>query len=926
MNRPSRLPVSLPGLLFLALFAVSAMARELPAGVEEVATVEGINEYRLDNGLRVLLFPDESKPTVTVNITYLVGSRHELYGETGMAHLLEHLLFKGTPTHPDIPGEMRRRGIGFNASAWLDRTNYFGSFTADDATLDWLLALEADRMVHSNVARTDLDSEMTVVRNEMERGENDPVRVLLSRVASTAYLWHNYGNSTIGARADVENMPIEKLQAFYRRHYRPDNATLLVAGRIDAEATLERVVAHFAGIPRPEAPLAVTYTREPTQDGEREVTVRRSGEARYVGVQYHVPASRHADFAALAVLANVLGDTPTGRLHKALVEGDLATFVSASSSALAEPGRITFVAQAPKDGDADALERQLLAMVEDVAAQPVTAAEVADAQRRFARSAELTINDANRLAMSLTESIAQGDWRLFFLQRDRIAEVSADDVNRVAATYLKRANRTLGRFIPTDAPDRADIPDAPALAEVLAGYTGRAAVAAGEAFDPSPRNIDARTAERALANGTRLVLLPKSTRGGTVVLTMNLRFGTEEDVFGRSTAASFAGSMLSRGSKVRSREDIARRLDALKAQLNFSGGAQSVTVYANTTREFLPELVELIAELLQQPAFPESEFEQLRRQAITSTESARAEPQSVAGNATSRHFNPWPKGHPYYAASFDEQLADLRAVTLDEVRAFHADFYGAGDGEISVVGDFDADRLAEQFAQHFGGWTRPQPFVRIPNPYHPVEAARVKLETPDKANATLLLRADLPISDTHPDYPALLAGNYVLGGGSMKSRLADRIRQQDGLSYSVGSGFTANAEDERGAFSGFAIAAPQNVARVEAAFHEEVARLLADGVDADELRDAIDGMLKARQRSRAEDANLVAQLRGNAYLGRTMQWSEEVDQQIAALDVDTVNAALRRHLGAVQFSLFTAGDFAGAPASASEAARTDAPR
>jgi zinc protease len=924
MNRPSRLPGSLLGLLLLALFASSAMAREVPAGVEQVASVEGLTEYRLDNGLRVLLFPDESKPTVTVNITYMVGSRHEQYGETGMAHLLEHLLFKGTPTHPDIPGEMRRRGIGFNASAWLDRTNYYGSFTADDATLDWLLALEADRMLHSNIARKDLDSEMTVVRNEMERGENDPVRVLMDRIASTAYVWHNYGNSTIGARADVENMPIENLQAFYRRHYRPDNATLLVAGRIDADTTLQRVIAHFAGIARPDAPLEATYTREPTQDGEREVTVRRTGEARYVGLQYHLPASRHPDYAALAVLANVLGNTPTGRLHKALVEGELATFVSAGSSALAEPGRITFIAQAPKDGDAEALERQLLAMVEDVAAQPVTADEVADAQRRFARNAELTVNDANRLAMALTESIAQGDWRLFFLLRDRIAEVTAEDVNRVAAAYLKRSNRTLGRFIPTEAPDRAEIPDAPALAEVLDGYSGRAAVAAGEAFDPSPANIDSRTEARALANGTRLVLLPKATRGGTVVLTMNFRFGAEDDVLGRSTAASFAGSMLSRGSALRSRDDIARRLDALKAQLSFAGGAQAVTVSANTTREFLPELVELIAELLQQPAFPESEFEQLRRQAITGTESARAEPQTVAGNAMSRHFNPWPKGHPYYAASFDEQLADLRAVSLDEVRAFHADFYGAGDGEIAVVGDFDAESLSAQLAQHFGDWTRPRPFVRIPNPYQPVEMARVRLETPDKANATLMMRAELPMSDSHPDYPALLAGNYVLGGGSMKSRLADRIRQQDGLSYSVGSGFSANAEDERASFSGFAIAAPQNVARVEAAFNEEVARLLADGVDADELRDAIDGMLKARERSRAEDQNLVAQLRGNAYLGRTMQWSAELDQKIAALDVATVDAALRRHLGAVQFSLFAAGDFAAAPASATEAASPEA--
>jgi zinc protease len=908
----------LGAVLSLLLFTVAlpprdAAALTLPDGVEAVTEVEGISEYRLANGLRVLLFPDASKPTVTVNITYLVGSRQENYGETGMAHLLEHLLFKGTPTHADIRGEMRRRGISFNASTSLDRTNYYASFAAEPTTLDWMLALEADRMLHSRVAREDLDSEMTVVRNEMEARENNPVAMLRERMTSVAHLWHNYGNSPIGARADVETMPIERLQAFYRRHYRPDNATLLVAGRIDPASTLATIAANFGPLARPDTALEPTYTREPPQDGEREVTVRRVGETHYLGLLYHAPSARHPDFAALAVLADVLGDTPGGRLHKALVEGKLANWVAAGAMPLDEPGHLVFFAEAPKDADPGTLQAQLLAGVEQLAAQPVSAEEVADAQRRFARAFELTINDANRLAMDLSESIALGDWRLFFLRRDLLEAVTAEDVNRVATTYLQRNNRTLGRFEPSAAPQRVEIAEAPPAAELVADYRGRAAVAAGEAFDPTPAAIDARTRTLTLANGTRLVLLPKTTRGSTVVMNMSLRFADEASVLGKSEAASFAASLLMRGSRERSREDIARRLEELRSTLGFGGGTQTVSASATSTREQLPAVLALAAELLQQPAFPASEFEQLRTQAITAIESAMTEPQTVAGNALARHFNPWPAGHPYYAASFDEQLSALRALTLDEVRAFHAAFYGAGDGEITLVGDFDPDAVQAQLEALFGGWTRPQPFVRIPQPHHPVEAERLRFETPDKANAVLMLRADLALSDSHPDYPALLIAAQVLGGGS-KSRLFERIREREGLSYTVSAQFSANAQDERATLMMYAIAAPQNVAAVEAGVREEFARLLADGIEEAELRDAVDGLLKARERGRGEDPTLAAQLRGNAYLDRTMAWSAELDDKLRALDTATVAAALQRQFAPLQLSVFSAGDFAKAAA------------
>ena len=883
-------------------------AAALPKGVSEVASVEGITEYRLGNGLRVLVFPDATKPTVTVNLTYLVGSRHEGYGETGMAHLLEHLLFKGTPTNADIPGEMRRRGIRYNATTWYDRTNYFGSFADGEGNLDWLLSLEADRMVNSNVARADLDSEMTVVRNEMERGETEPFRVLMSRLSATAYLWHNYGNSTIGARADVENMPIEALQAFYRRYYRPDNATLLVAGRVDPADVLARVARHFGPIPKPAEPLARTYTAEPVQDGEREITVRRVGETRLVGLGYHIPASAHPDTAALQVLGQVLGDTPTGRLHKSLVEPGLAASVSASPWLLAEPGLFLSFAMVPVDGDPEATAKALIEGIEQASATPFTEDEVARARERLLKNIELLFNDANSTAMSLSEAIAAGDWRLFFLRRDRIEAVGVEDVARVAKQYFKPANRTLARFVPTEAPDRAEIPQAPDVASLVEGYVGRAAVAAGEAFDPSPANIDARTTKAALSNGTEVALLPKQTRGDTLALNLQFRFGSIDDVTGRDAAGGMVAAMLSRGTTERDRAGITRRLDELKARVSINGGSQSIGVGATTTREHLPELLALLAEMLRTPSFPEDEFEQLRSQAITGLEAGRNQPQSVASRALSRHFSPWPKGHPWYMPTLDESIEEMRGVTLEQVRRFHADFHGAGVGEISLVGDFDPQEAMALLEKHFGGWTSPKPYVRLANPAYSPEAVVRELQTPDQANAAIFRRAALALSDSHPDFAALVVANNIFGSGGMKSRLGDRVRQTDGLSYSVGSRFNASILDENASLEMFAITAPENVGRVRTAFDEELARFIAEGVTEEELKDAVDGILKARVLSRAEDGSLAGLLASNLQYDRSLAWSADLEARIAALTKADVDRAIRQHFGAAVFSDFAAGD------------------
>ncbi|MFN2517034.1 MAG: M16 family metallopeptidase, partial [Pyrinomonadaceae bacterium] len=758
----SRALLSLALLISLSVSSFNAAAQTavtaLPKGMELITSVEGINEYRLANGLRVLMFPDQTKQTITVNVTYLVGSATEDYGETGMAHLLEHLVFKGTPKHKNIPQELTAHGARPNGTTWSDRTNYFETFAATDENLNWALDLEADRMVNSFIAKKDLDSEMTVVRNEFELGENSPFNVLLKRSMATSYIWHNYGNTTIGARSDIENVPIERLQAFYRTYYQPDNAVLLIAGKFDEQKTLALVGKYFSPIPRPTRTLQKIYTVEPTQDGERTVTLRRVGDTQLVQALYHVPSGSHPDFAAIDIITQILGDTPSGRLHKALVEPKKASSVFGFDFQLRDPTLAIFGAEVRQGDSLDAARDSLLQTIEGIGTTPPTKEEVERARAQILKNIELTLNNSERVGLTLSESIAAGDWRLFFLHRDRLRKVTPEEVSQVAARYFKPSNRTVGLFIPTPKPERAEIPATPDLAAALKDYKGDATVAAGEAFDPSPANIESRTI-RSEAGGLKLALMPKKTRGGRVVAQMTLRYGDEKNLMNRSTDAQLAASMLMRGTTKHSRQQIQDELDRLKARVNIFGGATQAGVIIETNRENLVPVMRLVAEVLREPVFPENEFQLLKQENLANIEQQKSEPTQIAFTEFGRRLSPYPKGDVRYITTSDEDIAQVNAATVDQAKQFYHDFYGASNGQLTVIGDFDDKEIARLAADLFGNWKNPKPFVRVPSLYKDVTATNQSFPAPDKANAFFIAGFNLKIRDDNPDFPALLLGN-----------------------------------------------------------------------------------------------------------------------------------------------------------------------
>ncbi len=892
---------SVLGTLLLFLWAIVTLAADLP---QKIVSIEGVTEYRLANGLKVLTIPEPGADTINVHIVYLVGSRHEGYGEKGMAHLLEHMLFKGSKNFPDVKAELTRRGGRWNGTTSNDRTNYFETFSATPENLDWALSLEADRMLNSRVSREDLDSEMTVVRNEFEMGENNPGSVLFQRMQKLAYAWHNYGAPTIGERADIERVPIDKLQAFYRTWYQPDNAVLLIAGRFEERRALEGVAKHFGPLPRPARTLPTFYTEEPTQDGERTVTLRRSGDSPMIASLYRTVAGSHPEYPAIDVLVQVLGDVPAGRLHKALVQKGLASSSWGAERQLHDPGYMYFGAQLPQGADVTKARAVMIDVVEDTAKHKITTTEVERARTRLLNDIERAQLDSNLLVSTLSENVAIGDWRLFFLYRDQLRKVTVADVQKAAEHYLKRANRVLGTFVPTERPDRAVIPPAPNVEQELADYRGGDNVSLGEAFDPSPKNIESRISRRTLANGIQAALLSKQTRGGRASAVMNLHWGDEKTLMNREISCDFAGQMLMRGTKKRSRAELKEAFEKLNARVSISGEGFSLEARG----ENLVPALRLAAEAMREPSFPASEFDELKRAALSDAQEQLSDPGANAEVRLSRHLEPYPAGHRNYTPTIPERIEWIKKTTLKDAQGCYGQLIGATGADFAAVGEFDAEALARAVGELFGTWRNPHPFTRVPSRHFERPAAEDEVATPDKANAVLRGGENVAMRDDNPDFPALLLGNYLLGGSST-SRIWTRVREKEGLSYSSYSSFRASSLDESGSFRIAAIFAPQNRARVEQAMREEVARAIKDGFTAAELEAGKKSLLESRRLARTQDRALTSRIGNYLFIKRTFAWDVDLESRISALTPELVNAAMKKYIDPAKLSLVMAGDF-----------------
>lgn len=916
--KPSLIGISIA--LALNLTACNPTPKQITTDVKEahqknssltyVRTVEGIDEFTLENGLKVLLFQDESQPKTLVNLTYRVGSVHENYGETGMAHLLEHMLFKGSTSYKNISEEFKKRGMGTNATTWLDRTNYFEVFDANEGSLEWALGMEADRMLNATFTEQELKSEMTVVRNEMEKGENDPIRMLLSRMSSLAHLWHNYGKSTIGARSDVENFPFPKLRAFYKKHYRPDNAVLTIAGRFDKEKTKAIIEKKFGAIAKPNIPVEALYTVEPVQDGEREVNIRRVGDIPYIGLMYHAPSGLHKDAAALQVLEEILSDQTRGRLQKQLVEKGISTSAFSFTFSLKDSSQIIFIAQGEKEKSTAELEQSLISIAENIKSTPITDKEIKIAKLKLAKQSEQAMRNVTGIGMELSEYIAKGDYRHNFYFRDQVESVTKEQVQAAAERYIIQSNRTLGRFIPTKSPVRAEIPKPPSLDEELKDYTGRKVISSGEVYDNTVTNIKNRVVETVWPEGTQVIVYPKKLRGEEIIIKMSFPVGSAQSLSDKGIALGYIGAMIKMGNAQYTKEQIATKLDELKSSISFNSGVNGIDIYISTDKNNVKKTIKLLSELLINPSFPESEIKIFKRAMIAGIEKQRNDPKAIAANTFRSNIYNYPKGHPKAYLTLDEKIAAINAIDSPTLTKLYQEQMAIQNGLIGIVGDVNPQNVSAYLRTALAEHVNDIPYQHVNTNFQKVQGLVVSTETPDKANAQIFTINPIDMNTSHNDYLALYIANSIFGGDTFTSRIGKRIRVKEGYSYGVGSGVQVNSIDEQGFFYMQAISAPENMDALIQAYKEEMQLVVDQGFTTEELDTAVKGFISSRNRNWADDSRIPGLLISAKRINRNLSFYDQQIESVQKLTITDIHQAFIKYVASQEINIFKAGDFA----------------
>jgi zinc protease len=875
-----------------------------------VTSVEGVKEYSLPNGLQILLVPDAAQTNVVINVVYHVGSRQEGYGETGMAHLLEHMMFKGSKKFSSIKQTIADKGASANGTTWYDRTDYFEILPATDSNLTWALDMESDRMVNSLMKNEDLQKEFTVVRNEFEADENYPDNILQERVISTMFLWHNYGKSTIGSKEDIERVPIGNLKMFYQKYYQPDDATLIVGGKFDEKKTLELIGKYFGTIPKPSRVIQPPYTVEPPQDGERYVELKRNGDISFIGMGYHTPAFSDKDYVANDAVVNILTNDPSGVFYKALVEPKLATKVSGYSYQLYDPGISYYSCNIPKDKSFDSAKNAFITAANNLPSYVVTQEDLDRAKNSLIKQITDAQNNTINFCIGLAEIIGAGDWRLFYIYRDRVEKLTLADVQAVLKKYYLPSNRTVGVFIPDKNPERTVVGQRPDINALVKNYKGKETKTQTETFETSIANIKKNTQYATLANGMKYALLKKPTKGDKIYANFILKVGDEKSLSGKNIIPQLTARMLRNGTTSKSKKEINDELDKIKSSIDISGNAASINISVSSDKDNIIATLDLLADILLHPSFDKNEFDKMVLDIKGEYENNRTDPQFVAFNTLNKKMSLYPKDHPLHQESIDENLEDLQKISLDDLKNFYTNFYGANNGDAAFVGVIDPAAVKSFLEKNLSNFNSKQPYTEIEEKYFDVKGSLEDINIKDKTNAICIGAINIPLKQSDPDFIALDIANEMLGGGAfLSSRIPQRLRESEGMSYGAGSQLSFNYKYPASSWFVYAIFNPIYKNRLDSALRDVISKTLKEGFKEDEMKKSLSSWLQSRKTELGFDQSLSFRVASYLSQEKDLSFFTQYEESAKKLTLEQVNAALRKYISADKITFIYAGDF-----------------
>ena len=872
------------------------------SGIPYVRTVGGIEEHRLEsNGLQILILPQNGAPVATFMVTYHVGSRNEVTGTTGATHLLEHLMFKGTALHDRSMGTsydqiLERVGAETNATTWLDRTNYFA--TVPSNALPLLIEVEADRMRNLALREEDRRPEMSVVRNEFERGENSPMEALSKEMWASAFIAHPYHHETIGWRSDIEGVPIDKLRAFYDTFYWPDNATVTVIGSFDAASTLAAIKKEYGRIPKSPHPFPQIYTEEPSQSGQRRVTLKRAGELGIVALAHKIPQATHPDWPAIQVFSSILSWGRTSRCYKALTDRNLTINVDSFPSFTHDPSlHLTFadVANGVKHED---VEKALVAEIERIKTEGVTDSEVRTAQAGILARRAYSRDGSFALAAELNECIAVGDWSLYATMEASCRAVSASDVQRVAQKYFIENHSVAGWFIPsttdTDAESDTVKSESFAFKDV-------------QSPKPLDRKLEAlpipgleKRVKREEVEGIDVLVCSTPVKGMAHII-ISLPVG--QGVGDNKVLARITASMLERGTMKHDQYELADIQEKAGITVEQRMKVDTLEFSVKCLSKDIPTAVSLLGEELRSPAFSHDEFAKLKTELASSLQQTLENTDLQAAIAFSRAV--FPDGHPSRQATVEELVGGVNAAKIEDVKAFHTSHYGPTGMHLIAVGDVDPAILTTEITKTFRGWA-PQPKAAKSTPKeHATDQLTADVNLPDKASVSVVIGQRSGLKAGDPGWLALRVATDVLGRG-FTSRLVGNVRDREGLTYGIGA-TTQNDTFRSGDWRVQGTFAPALLEKGLASTRRVITDWWENGISAEELdyrKSAIAGQFAV---SLETTEGLASQLLQCVERGFALSWLDQFPAKVNALTLEEVNAAIKRHLDPAKMTTVRAG-------------------